>query len=221
MADRDDVVYVRDARNWFYRYSHLKTIHVQLGDKVSKGQRIGLVGKEGATAWSHLHFDIKALQPSSPTDKPEVIELWPGTPPDEPRTIGAEYVRWSPALTVSSRPDFAIAAYSGYLKSKDKFELSPDLKVSPTTPPVFLVHGSQDPISPPAHSVVLYLALQEAGVPVELHLYASTTHDFGVRSAARPYTHWTEACLRWLDDQKLVSPLDSLKGTAINRTPTP
>ena len=64
VAEREDVVYVRDARNWFYRYSHLKTIEVQLGDKISKGQTIGLVGKEGATAWSHLHFDIKAMQPS-------------------------------------------------------------------------------------------------------------------------------------------------------------
>lgn len=64
VAEREDVVYVRDARNWFYRYSHLKTIDVQLGDKVAQGQRIGLVGKEGATAWSHLHFDIKAMQPS-------------------------------------------------------------------------------------------------------------------------------------------------------------
>lgn len=110
---------------------------------------------------------------------------------------------------VSSRPDFAIAAYSGYLKPKDKFELSSDLKISNKTPPVFLAHGSQDPISPPAHSAVLYLALQEAGVPVELHLFASTTHDFGVRSAARPYAHWTEACLRWLEDQKLVSQVGS------------
>ena len=105
---------------------------------------------------------------------------------------------------ISSRPNFAIAAYPGYLKAQDKFELSSDLTVSNKTPPVFLVHGSQDPISPPSHSVVLYLALQQVGVPVELHLYASTTHDFGVRSAARPYAHWTDTCLRWLEDQGLA-----------------
>src|SRR5438132_111783 len=28
-------------------------------------------------------------------DKPQVVELWPGKPPDEPGTIGAEYVRMS------------------------------------------------------------------------------------------------------------------------------
>src|SRR5215510_1677060 len=31
-------------------------------------------------------------------DKPLVVELWPGKPPDEPGGIGAEYVRMSPRL---------------------------------------------------------------------------------------------------------------------------
>jgi murein DD-endopeptidase MepM/ murein hydrolase activator NlpD len=65
VAARYDVVYVRDARDWYYRYSHLKTIAVKPGDRVKMGQDIGLLGKEGASGgWSHLHFDIKSLQPS-------------------------------------------------------------------------------------------------------------------------------------------------------------
>ncbi len=62
---RYDVVYVRDARDWYCRYSHLKTIDVKLGDKVRMGQKIGLLGKEGGSGgWSHLHFDITSRQPS-------------------------------------------------------------------------------------------------------------------------------------------------------------
>jgi murein DD-endopeptidase MepM/ murein hydrolase activator NlpD len=62
---RYDVVYVRDARDWYYRYSHLKTIDVKLGEKVKRGQKIGLLGKEGGSGgWSHLHFDITSRQPS-------------------------------------------------------------------------------------------------------------------------------------------------------------
>lgn len=68
----------------------------------------------------------------------------------------------------------------------------------PGTPPVFLVHGSDDSISPPEHSVVMYLALKQAGIPAELHLYAGTTHDFGVRPSERPYGQWTDSCVRWL-----------------------
>jgi murein DD-endopeptidase MepM/ murein hydrolase activator NlpD len=64
---RYDVVYVLDARGWFYRYSHLHTIspEVKPGEKVRMGQRIGLVGKEGGSGgWSHLHFDVAGRQPS-------------------------------------------------------------------------------------------------------------------------------------------------------------
>jgi acetyl esterase/lipase len=105
---------------------------------------------------------------------------------------------------ISCRPDFVVAAYSGYLKAKDKDELAPGLIVPKDTPPVFLVHGSDDLISPPEHSVVMYLALKKAGIPTELHLYASTSHDFAVRPADHPFSTWTNACVQWLRDQKLV-----------------
>lgn len=99
---------------------------------------------------------------------------------------------------VSCKPNFAIAAYSGYLKAKDKNELAMGLHVPAKTPPVFLVHGGDDLISPPEHSVVMYLALRRAGVPAELHIYSDTVHDFGVRPSARPYGAWTKACADWL-----------------------
>ena len=50
----------------------------------------------------------------------------------------------------------------------------------------------------------MYLALKRAGVPTELHIYANTTHDFGVRAADRPYSTWTKACEHWLRDQGLL-----------------
>ena len=64
---RYDVVYVRDGRGWYYRYSHLHSIEpsIRPGSSVKQGQKIGLLGKEGGSGgWSHLHFDVKALQPS-------------------------------------------------------------------------------------------------------------------------------------------------------------
>ena len=102
------------------------------------------------------------------------------------------------------RPDFAILCYSGYLKAGDKDELAPGLRVPPGTPPVFLVHGGEDIISDAAHSVVAYLALKRAGVAAELHVYAATAHDFGVRRSANPSSTWTESCARWLRHQGLL-----------------
>ena len=102
---------------------------------------------------------------------------------------------------ISCRPDFAIPVYSGYLKAKDKDELAPGLRIPTGTPPVFLAHGGDDIISPPVHSVLMYLALKRAGVPAELHIYATATHGFGVRQSDHPYSTWTESCANWLRHQ--------------------
>jgi acetyl esterase/lipase len=107
---------------------------------------------------------------------------------------------------ISCRPDFAIPVYSGYLKAKDKEELSPGLRIPAGTPPVFLVHGGEDIISPPEHSVLMYLALKRAAIPAELHIYAGTAHDFGVRTNDRPYSRWTARCADWLRDGEFLPP---------------
>ena len=107
---------------------------------------------------------------------------------------------------ISCRPDFAIAAYSGYLKAKDKDELAPGLRIPSGTPPIFLAHGGDDIVSPPENSLLMYLALKRAGVPAELHIYATATHDFGVRKSDRPCSDWTEACANWLRHQGFLKP---------------
>lgn len=102
----------------------------------------------------------------------------------------------------SCRPDFAILCYPGYLKIQDKDEVWPALKIPADTPPVFLAHASDDGPerggSDPANSVVMYLALKRAGIPAELHVYATGDHDFGVRQNEKLPSSWTRLCLRWL-----------------------
>ena len=105
---------------------------------------------------------------------------------------------------ISCRPNFAIPVYSGYFKAQDKDELAAGLSIPKETPPVFLVHGGEDIISPPEGSVIMWLALKRAGASAELHIYAKTAHDFGVRKADRPYAAWTTACEAWLRDQGLL-----------------
>jgi acetyl esterase/lipase len=105
---------------------------------------------------------------------------------------------------ISCRPDFAVMCYSGYLKAKDKDELAPGLHIPAGTPPIFLAHGGDDLISDPAHSVVTYLALKRAGVPAELHVYATAAHDFGVRPVDHPCSTWPQSCAHWLRHQGLL-----------------
>lgn len=64
---RYDVVYLLDRRGWYYRYSHMQSIDPAIvpGRVIKQGDRIGVVGKEGASGgWSHLHFEIVCRQPS-------------------------------------------------------------------------------------------------------------------------------------------------------------
>ena len=107
---------------------------------------------------------------------------------------------------ISCRPDFAVPVYSGFLKAKNSDTLAAHLSIPPGTPPFFLVHGGEDIISEPENSVVMYLALKKRGVSAELHIYANTTHDFGVRKSDHPYATWTDSCVRWLRHQQLLSP---------------
>jgi len=64
---RYDVVYLRDDRGWYCRYSHLQSIDpsIGVGRRVKMGDPLGILGKEGGSGgWSHLHFDISMPQPS-------------------------------------------------------------------------------------------------------------------------------------------------------------
>ena len=64
---RYDGVFVLDERGWFHWYLHLQSIDsaIKPGAKVTRGQAIGVLGKEGDSGgWSHLHYGIFARQPS-------------------------------------------------------------------------------------------------------------------------------------------------------------
>lgn len=104
---------------------------------------------------------------------------------------------------VSCRPDFAVLCYSGFLKENHKNEATslniwPGLQIPKDTPPVFLVHATDDTMSPSDNSVIMYLALKRAGVPVELHIFAKGEHDFGVRQDGRLPEAWPQLCINWL-----------------------
>lgn len=101
---------------------------------------------------------------------------------------------------IDCRPDFAVLIYPGYLAEKEKDKLNPDIHVRKECPPMFFAHANNDPVTP-ENSVRLYLALKRAGVPAELHIYATGGHGFGLRPSNKPCSTWPKSCEAWMRSQ--------------------
>ncbi len=103
---------------------------------------------------------------------------------------------------VDCRPDFAALIYLGCHQEGDE-RADPEIRVTSQTPPMFLAHASNDPVSL-ENSVQLYLALKRAGVPAEMHLYATGGHGFGMRKSEHPSSTWPQRCEEWLRGQGIL-----------------
>jgi acetyl esterase/lipase len=109
---------------------------------------------------------------------------------------------------LSSRPDFTVIAYPGHLwahededpatRRPSDLDLRPDVRPRADTPPTFLVHAEDDDVDSPQQSLAYYVALKEAGVPAELHMYAHGGHAFGVRPTKFPVGQWPALAEQWL-----------------------
>jgi acetyl esterase/lipase len=112
------------------------------------------------------------------------------------------------ADALSCRPDFAIAVYPGHLwahedesratRNQADLSLRPDIRVRAETPPTFLLQAENDDVDTVEESLAYYVALQKAGVPAELHLYAKGGHAFGVRPTNLPIGRWPQLVEQWL-----------------------
>lgn len=107
--------------------------------------------------------------------------------------------------TTSCRPDFTMLIYPAYLFGKESKEgLSADLPVNAQTPPAFLTMAFDDPIDP--NNVLRWAtALKQAKVPVELHLYPSGGHGYGLRRTENTATTWPDRAEEWLKSQGWLS----------------
>jgi acetyl esterase/lipase len=140
-------------------------------------QRIGVLG---FSAGAHLaaalstHFDHRLYDPVDAADR------------------------------ISFRPDFAVIVYPDDLTlSEQAFAPNPDIQVSEKTPPSFLVQAEDDTVHV-ENSIVYFLALKNAKVPAEMHLYAHGGHGYGLRRTVMPVTTWPMSVETWLHTIKVL-----------------
>jgi acetyl esterase/lipase len=75
-----------------------------------------------------------------------------------------------------------------------------DVTIDGSTPPMFIAQAANDPASLPQSAAALYLALLEAKVPAEIHIYENGGHGFGMRPRdnAPGTSDWPNRALDWL-----------------------
>ena len=116
---------------------------------------------------------------------------------------------------VNCRPDFGLSFFPGHMTvhTKQPYDLNNTLPVDGNTPPMFLLQAGNDPVDDIQNSLVLYIALQKAGVPTEYHIYAEGGHAFGLDRTALdnpnwnklPIADWEKLVERWLRTIKMTS----------------
>ena len=102
----------------------------------------------------------------------------------------------------SCRPDFSVLVYPAYLINKDNpSELAGDIKVTSQTPPAFVVMTQDDGIKV-ENAYTYALALKNAKVPAELHVYPAGGHGYGLRPSEHPVsTAWPKLAGEWMRAQ--------------------
>jgi len=100
---------------------------------------------------------------------------------------------------LSSRPNFAVALYPGHV-CREGATLDPGIHVTKQTPPTFLLQAWDDPVDEICNSTVYARALNDAGVPTEVHLFAKGGHAFGLRRKEHPVAMWPSLVENWLKE---------------------
>ena len=114
------------------------------------------------------------------------------------------------------RPDFTVLVYPAYLTLEDKnFAPDPEIRVTEKTPPAFMVQAEDDGVHV-ENSTAYFLALKNAKVPAEMHLYAEGGHGYGLRRTKLPVTDWPASVETWLQhDQDAAG--ETLKASCQDR----
>jgi len=126
--------------------------------------------------------------------------------------IGTDFDSGKPDATdpiekESCRPDFLVLGYpvtsSELMKRKNSY-VSTVKRVTEKTPPAFLWHTHEDGLTA-EHSVAFYLALKNAGVSAELHVFGSGPHGLGLAPGHPTVGQWPALLSRWMRNSGLLT----------------
>ena len=98
---------------------------------------------------------------------------------------------------LSCRPDFSVLIYPAYLDQGENRSLTPELTITPETPPMFIFGTADDRWA--NSTLVMATALRDAKIPVELHLLPRGGHGYGLRTGNKAAETWPVLVETWLN----------------------
>jgi acetyl esterase/lipase len=123
----------------------------------------------------------------------------------------------------SSRPDFAVLAYPvismsapwTHMGSKQyllgdhpdsavAMRLSGELAVTSRTPPTFIFLTDADDVVPPENSLYYFVALRQAGVAAEMHIFEKGPHGVGLANDDPALAPWSVLLATWLRGRGVI-----------------
>jgi len=106
---------------------------------------------------------------------------------------------------LSSRPDFAIAAFPGHMCFDSGQPRRTNFEVTKAAPSTFLVHARDDDVDNVCNSQVYAEKLKKANVPTELHIFDEGGHAFALRKPDLPIGQWPNLVVVWLKKMGMLS----------------
>ncbi|GAB3906100.1 alpha/beta hydrolase [Mucilaginibacter boryungensis] len=83
-------------------------------------------------------------------------------------------------------------------------KFSPQLLVTPTTPPCFIADAVNDPTVNPMNSLLFYQALLQNKVSASFHAFPQGKHAIAVRNNPGSTALWTSLCEAWLNEMGFI-----------------
>ena len=122
-----------------------------------------------------------------------------------------------PVDRVSDRPNFAVLAY-GVLSMQAEIthpgsrrnllganpdpaqveQFSNERQVTRDTPPCFLFHTGNDTVVSVENSIRFYVALRQAGIPAEIHIFEQGDHGVGLAQKNPQLRRWPDLLEGWM-----------------------
>ena len=105
---------------------------------------------------------------------------------------------------MTCRPDFQVLIYPGGLTRKDENDkVAPEVAATTNTPPTFIAMTQDDGVR--VENALFYaLALKNAKVQIELHVYPTGGHGYGLRPSKDFVTTWPQRATDWMRSRGLL-----------------